>query len=216
MPYAAVTLRPGVDVQRTFSLNEAGVSLAQLLRYREGLIETYGGWSEYVPFTTASTARDLHAWQDAAGGKHLSIGAVSNLAVITAGSNQDITPQTDTTNFAPNFSVSSGSDVVTIIDSNSSGLPSIYNSVFFNTPVAVGDILLNGGYHIASVLSSISYTIVSSVAASTTIASSGVLPVFNSTAGSPAITVTLPNNNFLSVNGLFYSFYAPTTVDGIV
>lgn len=216
MPYAAVTLRPGVDIQRTFSLNETGVSQAQLLRYKEGLIETYGGWTQYVPFNTPSTVRDLHAWQDAAGGKHLGIGATNNLAVVTSGSNQDITPQTATTNPTPNFSVSSGSNVVTIVDAGSSGIPSVYNSVFFNTPVAIGNLLLNGGYHIASVLSSISYTIVSSVISSTTIVSSGTLPAFTTTANSAQISVSLANHNFLSIPGLFYSFYAPTTVDGLI
>ncbi len=220
MPFGAVTLRPGVDVEKTFSLNEAGVSVSQIIRYRDGIIETMGGWQQYTGAAVGSTVRALHAWRDAAGGLHLGIGATHDLHVLTSGSNQDITPEIATTNFAPNFSVSSGSNVVTIIDSNSSGLPSVYNTIFFNTPIAVGNLLLNGAYDIATVTSSITFTILSSVAASTTIVSSGILPIFSISSGSGIVTVSLPNNNFVPQTGLFYSFYAPTqvgsTTDGLL
>jgi len=212
MPMGAVTLKPGVDVEKTLSLNEAGISESQLIRFKGGLIQTYGGW---VSFGSAipSTVRDLHAWQDIQGIDHIGVGATQNLIVVTAGSNNDITPQTFTTNFTLSFSISSGLQAVTVNDPGSGA--AIYNAVYFNTPVAIGNLLINGAYQIFSVLSTGSYQIVSSVPASTTIAASGILPVFFSTANSPIVTVDLPNNNFQSIIGLTQQFIAPTTLDGL-
>ena len=217
MPFGSVTLKPGVNVERTKSLNEAGVSEAQLIRYKDGMIQSYGGWQNYVNFTIGSTIRNLHAWQDAAGVKHLGVGATESLSVITSGSNTVITPQTTTVNSSQiTLSCSSGANntTVTIFDPASSGTASVYNTVYFNTQISLGNLLLQGAYHIASLVSSNTYTITSSVVASTTINSSGILPIFNSTANSPTITATIPNNGYQSVVGLFYPFIATTSVGG--
>src|SRR5882762_579506 len=105
MPWGAVQLKPGVDTQMTLSANSAGVSQSQLIRYKEQLIQTIGGWTPYVAVTIPTTVRDLHPWQDINGVKHLGVGATGSLGVVTAGSYFDITPQTNTTNPAPNFSI---------------------------------------------------------------------------------------------------------------
>lgn len=214
MSFGAVQLVPGVNVERTLSGNQAGVSVAQLLRYRQGMIETLGGWEAFVPFTLTSTARDLHPWQDAAGVKHLAIGMTQALSILTDGSNKVVTPQTYTTNNSAAISVTAGSCLVTIVDATSSGIPSIYTRVFFETPVAISGLLLNGAYEIVSVLSTNSYNIRATEVATST-STTAFLPGFNTVAGDGRVTVTLPNNDFLSVTGLFYSFYAPTTVGGI-
>lgn len=196
----------------TPSLNQAGFSQSQLIRFKNGMVQTYGGWVSYGSLIP-STVRDLHAWQDVAEIDHLGVGATHNLIVLTAGSGTDITPQLLITNPAPNFSISSGLNTVTVVDPNSGA--TVYNVVFFNTPVAIGNLLLNGAYPITSVLSTGSYIITSSVAASTTIASSGILPVFHSTIGSPTVLVDLPNHNFQAITGLTQAFYAPTILDGL-
>ncbi len=213
MPWGAVTLRPGVDTQRTLSANEAGISQSQLIRYKEGLVQAYGGWQNYINFTISSTIRDLHPWQDVAGNQHLGVGATQSLNVITAGSNQTITPQTTTTNPAPNFSISSGSNLLTVVDANAN--VSVFNTVYFNTPIAIGAFLVNGAYPIASALSTGSYTIVLPSASTSTVASSGKLPVFSTSSGSATVTGTLSNNGFTATTGLFQQFIAATSVGGL-
>jgi len=143
MPWGSVNLRPGVDTQKTLSVNEAGVSASQLIRYKEGLIQTYGGWQNYVNFTINSTVRDLHAWQDIAGVQHLGVGATQSLGVITAGSLQNITPQTTLTNPAPNFSINMGSNIVTIVDGSANA--TLFNTIYLNTPVALAGTLFERG-----------------------------------------------------------------------
>lgn len=210
MPWGAIQLKPGVDTQLTMSANEAGLSQSQMIRYKESLVQTMGGWITYVGFTVNSTVRDLHPWQDISGNQHLAVAGTQQLTVITAGSAQNITPQTTTTNPAPNLSISSGSNILTIVDANANA--SVFNTVYFNTPVSVGGVLVNGAYQIHSVGGSTIYTIVLPTAATTTVASSGILPVFNITNGSATVTVTLPNNNFQQITGLFQQFIAPTQV----
>ena len=210
MPWGAVTLRPGVDTQMTLSANEAGVSLSQMIRYKERLIQTYGGWQNYVAFTIGSTIRDLHPWQDINGNQHLGVGATGNLVVITAGSQQDITPQTTTTNPTPNFSISSGSDLMTVIDGGANA--SLFNTVYFNTPFSIGAFFINGAYSINSVTGSSIYTIRLPSVSTSTVTSSGKLPIFAISSGSASVTVTLSNNGFAATPGLFQQFIAGTQV----
>lgn len=221
MPWGTVKFRPGIVTQWTPVLNEAGVSVSDHIRYHDALIQKLGGWQKYYSGTISSTIREIHGWAALLGTEYLGVGATGAstigsslnggaLSVITSGSLSDITPQTYTTNPAPNFSISSGSSIVTVIDAGSSATTNY--TVYFNTPVAVGNLLLDGAYAIYTVGGSSTYTIVSSVVASTTITSSGILPVFTTTANSAIVTVDLPNNNYSVIPGLYHNLTAATTM----
>ncbi len=220
MPFATVILRPGVNLQRTLAANEAGVSVSNLLRYKDQLIQKIGGWDQFYGGTVGSTIRDIHAWQGLTGTGFLAVATTGSSAsggalnVITSGSNTDLSPQTNTSDNPPNFSISSGSALVTIVDANSSA--SVYDSIYLNTPVAIGNLLLNGAYQVTAALGSSNYQITSSVVASTTIGSSGILPIFTTVANDASVTVTLPNHGFTATPGLFQQFIAPTTVTGLL
>src|SRR5437868_2506881 len=133
------------------------------------MIQKYGGWTPFYPIPYESTIRELWGWQGLTGNKYLAIGTVGDpvqgetLNVIVQGSNVDITPQTATTNHAINFSISSGSNLVTIVDGGSSA--NQFTTIYLNTPIAVGNLLLNGAYAVNTALGSSIYTILSSVAA---------------------------------------------------
>src|SRR6266404_1637574 len=213
MPMTSVTLRPGVNTMMTLSQNEAGVSQSNLVRYQEGMIQKYGGWSLYYPVAIGSTIRELIGWEGLTGNSYLGIGATQSLSVIVSGANTDITPQTRISNPTPSFSVSSGSNQVTIIDPNSSA--SILTTIYLNTPINVGGVVLSGAYPITTALGSSNYRITSSVVASVTASSSGILPIFDTTANSAGIQVTLPNNGYVSGTGLYQQFIAPTSVGGL-
>src|ERR1700720_597839 len=103
MPFGEVTLIPGVNVERTPTLNQAGISQSQLIRFKDGLAQKYGGWQKFYPFAVPGKPRDLHAWEDLNQATHLSVGTTTQLGVITAGSLKDITPQTFKSDFTPNF-----------------------------------------------------------------------------------------------------------------
>jgi len=128
-------------------------------------------------------------------------------------------PLVRTSSVAPNVSISSGSSIVTIVDVNSN--LNLKDSVYFNTPISIGNLLLSNGYPIQSVVSTGSYTISASAVATTTVAGSGVLPFFTSTAvgssfgaATPLITVIQPNNNAIAAPGLQQYFGAATLLGG--
>ncbi len=81
MPMTSVTLRPGVNTMMTLSQNEAGVSQSNLVRYQEGMIQKYGGWSLYYPIAIGSTIKELLGWEGLTGNSYLGIGATQSLSV---------------------------------------------------------------------------------------------------------------------------------------
>src|SRR6266566_5174688 len=164
MPMQSALLKPGVDVEQTFALNEAGISQSQLIRTKNGLTQTIGGWEQYGPIAIPSTVRSLHVWQDLSGNDYVAAAATGNIIALTATSYKDITPQERFSSIVPNVSISSGSNIVTVTASDS-GL-SRADSVVFHTPISIGNLLLMGAYPVASVLSTGSFTILSSVTAS--------------------------------------------------
>lgn len=214
MPWGAIQLIPGVDVQKTLAANQAGVSVSQLIRYKEKMIQTVGGWMTLT--TVPPIVRDIHPWQGIGLAQpYVGLAATGGLTVYNSsgGVTQDITPQKFTSNPVPNFSISSGSNLVTVVDGGSSA--STFNTVYFNTPVAIGPYLLNGAYRINSVGGSSIYTLLLPSVSSVSIASSGTLPIFNTSSGSGSVLVSLSNNGFTATNGLFQQFIAPTSVGGL-
>ena len=212
MPWGAVTLRPGVDAEKTLSLNEAGISDSQTIRFRDGLVESMGGWTPYVNFTVPAVVRDLHPWQDINAIQRLGIAGTTALTVVSNGAQQTITPQTTTTNPAPLVSITNGSSLATITDTGSNG--SIYNTIYLNTPISVGGAngyLLNGGYQIKAVSGTSAFSIDLGFISSFT-TSSGRVPLFSISSGTQNITVTLSDNGFTGGTGLFQQFIAPTQV----
>ena len=75
MPFGEVKLIPGINVERTPTLLETGYSQAQLIRFKDGLAQKYGGWSKYYSFAVSGVPRDLHAWQDLNGTDRLLVGS---------------------------------------------------------------------------------------------------------------------------------------------
>ncbi len=77
MPFGAVKLVPGLNFERTPTANEAGYSQTQLIRYRDGLAQKYGGWANFYPLSVGGIPRALHAWQDLNQVKRLALGTTS-------------------------------------------------------------------------------------------------------------------------------------------
>ncbi len=212
MPMVSLKLKPSVDVELTPSLNEAGISSCNLIRFQSKLPQKLGGWERFYNGQTNGIPRDLHAWADLNDDDHLSVGATNQLAIISDNVFTDITPQQKTTNPAINFSTTNGSPTVTVVDTGIANVTTL-DTVFFNTPVSVGGIILNGLYGIASIISATSYTITAATNATSTVNNAGVVPVFDSTNSSAAIVVTLTAHG-LAIDDIVV-FQIPTTVGGV-
>lgn len=212
MPFGEVRLVPGVNLEKTPTLLEAGYSSTQLGRFRDGLFQKLGGWVKYFGSAVSGVPRELHAWEDLNGTNRLGVGTTTQLAVITSGSLTSITPKTKTTNPNEDFTTVAGSADVTIVDAGISNVTT-FDSVLFNTPVAVGGLILSGLYAITSIVGATSYKITAATAATTGVSNSGAVASFVTVSGSATVTVTLVAHGLL-VNDTVV-FPATTTVGGV-
>ena len=215
MAHSTLRLIPGVDVIKTPTLNEAALSSTNLVRFMPdrnnlGLVQKLGGWVAYFNSAYSSAIRALKGWADLNAVNHLAVGAQSSLNVLTGNNNINITPQTSVTNTAPNFSTTSGSTVVTVVDSNITA--SVLDYVNYVTPVSVGGVVLTGSYQLQTA-SGTQYTIIASSAATSTVTSGGASYTFSTVNGSSVITAVL-NNHGYSVGSQFYVGVS-TTVGGL-
>ncbi len=215
MAYADVKLRPGVTVDWTPTLNEAGISQSQLIRFRDGLVQKYGGWSKFYSLAISGIPRDLHAWQDLNSVDHLAVGTTTSVNVITGASLQNITPQTLVSNFAPNFSTIIHTNVVTVNDPNIANVTT-FDSVFFDTPVSVGGIILSGLYPIVLITGTTSYEIQAATNATATVNNGGAVPVFTTVSASAIVSVALAAHGMSTVSpNNIIVFAIPTTGNGV-
>jgi hypothetical protein len=213
MPHASVKLKPGVDVTETPALNEAGISSSNLIRFLAdrngiGLIQKLGGWTKYYSSQMVAKVRALLAWEDTNANSHLGFGTTivsgqtySQLGVITDGTLRDITPTYSEDDVTPAVSATSGSSLFTITDTVTPGI-TIYDSVYIQTQLSVGGVVLFGLYACTTV-DSTHYIVqakdklgVPIPATSTTTTTS--LPDFTATAGTNLISVTLPDHGFVA------------------
>ena len=161
-----------------------------------------------------STIRELWGWEGLLGNKYLGVGATGSLSVLQSGANIDITPNTYTTNNSVTYTTTTGgvgSNYRVLVEDVGSSA-NTYTTVYFNTPVAVGNLLLNGAYPITANGGSSFYYITSSVPVSVVASSSGILPNFTISSGSAQVTVNLPNHGYTVGTGLYVQFLAPTQV----
>lgn len=215
MALETISLLPGVNTQSTPTQNAAAIQTSQLIRFKAAgqgiLVEKLGGWQKFYSASIGSPVREMHAWEGINSDTHLGVGAQNTLGVISAGFFQDITPRILVSDTTPNFSTTSGSKTVGIVDANIT--TTIYDTIYIRVPVAIGGIVLQGAYAIALVTGANSYNITAASAATATVANAGTVPLFTTTLNSPTVNVALANHG-LSVGGSF-AVPTPTTVGGI-
>ena len=227
MPHASFKLLPGVDQNKTPALNEAAISNSQLIRFIPdrtlgGLVQKLGGWTKFFPDTIGSIVRCLWAWEDTNSNSYLAVGAEGiaagggqALEVINSGIETDITPQTVTSDVAVDFSTTSGSSTVTIVDANFT--VDSYDVVDIQTQVSVGGIVLFGQYR-TTPISGTSYTIEARdklgnpALATSTVSNGGAVPEYDTTSGSDFVDVTLADHGY--VIGDTFTALVATTVGG--
>lgn len=205
-------LHPTVDTEKTFALNEAGISVSNLIRFKNQLVEKLGGWLRFYPFNLAGVPKDIHPWADLNAVSHLGIGTTTQLVVITDGDLQNITPQTFVSVFSPDFSTTINTSSVEVNDPNIANVTT-YDSVFFNTPISVGGLTLEGLYPIDTITGVTSYTIEDNQTATATVSNGGAVPQFVTTADSAIVTVNFAAHD-KSAGGNF-TFPIATTGDGV-
>jgi hypothetical protein len=222
MPHASLKLIPGVDQNRTPTLNEAAISESNLIRFvpdRQGLglPQKLGGWTQFIEGAQTSIIRALHSWADVNGTSYLAIGEEDGLNIAEAGGfSTPISPNLYTYNLPVSVSTTSGSATV-LIDDNNSNISS-YDGLNILTPISVGGIILSG-YYPPIAVSDDSYQIIAKniiglqTPATSTVAAGGVVPSFTTVSGEINVTVTLPDHGYAA--GSTFAILVPTTVGGV-
>ena len=97
MPLQKLTFRPGINREGTAYDNEGGWFDCNLVRFRKGRPEKFGGWGKLTSNTYLGTARALHSWISLGGTKFLGLGTTFKYYIEAGGSFNDITPIRSTT-----------------------------------------------------------------------------------------------------------------------
>jgi hypothetical protein len=118
MAYLKLTLKPGIDNQNTEYGAEGGWIDCDNVRFRYGLPEKIGGWSELAPDNNNTNfllgnVTGIHTWNDLAGSPYAAFGTDRKLYVNKGNVYYDITPlRSENNNIG--FSLTSGSTSVTV------------------------------------------------------------------------------------------------------
>ena len=161
MPLSKIVFKPGINREGTEYDNTGGWFDVNLVRFRKGRPEKFGGWSKDSSNSFLGTARALHAWNSLGGTKYLGVGTTWKYYIREGDSYSDVTPIRKTTTNGVTFSATDGSSTITATDN---GHGSVINDfVTFTGAASLGGLItatvLNQEYQITSVTTN-TYTFV--------------------------------------------------------
>jgi hypothetical protein len=154
--------RPGIYREGTDYDNEGGWFDCNLVRFRKGRPEKFGGWSKLTSATYLGTARALHPWVSLSGTKYLGIGTHLKYYIEAGGVFNDVTPIRSTTSAGDvTFSATNGDATITVADTAHGAVQNDF--VTFSGASSLGGnvtaTVLNQEYQIATIVNANSYTI---------------------------------------------------------
>jgi hypothetical protein len=97
MPLQKLIFRPGINREGTAYDNEGGWFDCNLVRFRKGRPEKFGGWEKITASTYEGTTRALHGWISLSGTKYLGLGTTFKYYIESGTVFNDITPIRSTT-----------------------------------------------------------------------------------------------------------------------
>ena len=208
----------GADTNQTYAMNQASLSFTQLIRYMPDasgkiLVQKLGGWKKFYPLPIPNPVLNLWAWEDLNDISRLAVGTTQSLSFISNGSQTNISPNVFVHNVTPNFSTTSGSNIVTVVDTGSGTTSFGYINIVTPISVVGSGITLSGVYAITQSLSANSYEITAATPATATVSNVGAVPVATTTANSFAVNI-LFNGHGLVVGDSF-TLPIPISIGGI-
>ena len=162
MPLQKLVFRPGINREGTAYDNEGGWFDCNLVRFRKGRPEKFGGWEKLTSNTYEGTARALHSFISLGGTKYLGIGTHLKYYIESGGSFNDVTPIRLTTSAGDvTFSASNGDATITVADTSHGAVKNDF--VTFSGASSLGGnitaAVLNQEYQIATIVNDNSFTI---------------------------------------------------------
>jgi hypothetical protein len=163
MTLQKAVFNPGINREGTDYSNEGGWFDVNLVRFRKGLPEKFGGWTKNTPNSFLGTCRALHPWVSIEGTKYLGLGTTWKYYIEEGSNFNDITPIRATTAAGDvTFSATDGSSTITVTDTANGSVKNDF--VTFTDAVSLGGNItaevLNQEYQIDTIVDSDSYKII--------------------------------------------------------
>ena len=154
MTLQKAVFNPGINREGTDYSNEGGWFDVNLVRFRKGYPEKFGGWTKNTPNTFLGTCRALHPWVSLGGTKYLGLGTTFKYYIEEGSNFNDVTPiRTTTAAGDVTFAATDGSSTITVSDTAHGAVKNDF--VTFSDAVSLGgnitDAVLNQEYQIVSV-----------------------------------------------------------------
>ena len=161
MTLQKAVFNPGINREGTDYSNEGGWFDVNLVRFRKGYPEKFGGWTKNTPNTFVGTCRALHPWVSLGGTKYLGLGTTWKYYIEEGSNFNDVTPiRTTTAAGDVTFAATDGSSTITVSDTGHGAVKNDF--VTFSGAVSLGGnitaTVLNQEYQIVSVTTD-TYTI---------------------------------------------------------
>jgi len=158
MPLIKPTFRPGVNRENTRYHNEGGWYESDKVRFRQGMPEKIGGWTQYSVNTFLGVCRSLWNWITLANLNLVGVGTNLKYYLTYGTSFFDITPVRSVQTLGTNpFATVINSPIVTVTATANGAL--INDFVTFSGATAVGGLTLNNQYQVISTPSNNVFTI---------------------------------------------------------
>lgn len=116
MALQKINFQPGINREGTSYDNEFGWFDCNLVRFRMGRPEKFGGWEKLTNDTYLGTGRALFNWTSLEGTKYLGLGTTFKYYVLEGNSFADLTPIRATTTNGIVFAATNGSSTITATD----------------------------------------------------------------------------------------------------
>ena len=161
MAYSKIQFRPGINREGTAYDNEGGWFDGNLIRFRNGHVEKFGGWAKLGSDTFLGTGRALHNWMSLGSNLYLGVGTTWKYYIKEGEVYSDVTPIRATTTNGITFAATNGSSTITVTDSSHGAVADDF--VTISGAVSLGGLItaevLNQEYQILGVTSVNVYTI---------------------------------------------------------
>ena len=168
-------LKPGIDKQNTEYGAEGGWVDGDYVRFRYGLPEKMGGWTEFgnTLVNFVGSASEIFAWNGLDGVPYAALGTNRKVYAFYGGAWADITPIRATG--ACTFSTTNGSTTVVVNDAAHGAVEGdfVTFSAVSGDPGGITNASLTNEFEIQEVLTTGTYTIVSPTSATSTVATAG-------------------------------------------
>ena len=175
MALLRLPFKPGVDKQNTEYGAEGGWVDSDYVRFRYGLPEKLGGWTDFdeTAVNFVGAVSEIFTWNGLGGEPYAAIGTNRKVYAFYGGTWADITPIRDTNSVT--FTTVSGSTTVTVNDTAHGAIAGDFVTISATTgnPGGIPNASLNNEFEIQFVPNANTYTVISPAAATSTASTVG-------------------------------------------